>query len=222
MRPGRYHILRIEDTGDGMDRETRDRIFEPFFTTKFTGRGLGLSAALGILTKHGAGILVESVPGKGTVVTLLFRPAPSVKPSAPAASGGGFPGEGTKRVLVVDDEEAVRTILDMILKRAGYETVLAGNGLEGLRRIEAGESFGAVVLDMTMPVMDGVEAFARIRNIHPEMPVLLISGFARSPEASRLSNEPGTLFLAKPFNRDGFLNGLRALLDGKCRVPTNG
>ena len=198
LEPGPYVRLEVEDDGIGMDAETIGRIFDPFFTTKFTGRGLGLSAMLGIVRGHRAGIHVESLPGKGTTFTLLFPASdatvtllvPEAQP-APAMSG---------TVLVVDDEGIIRDLARSALEAAGFRVLEARDGLEAVELFQAGrDSVDLVLLDMTMPRMGGAEAFRRIRDLQPRMRVLLTSGYTQKESMESLSDLPPDGFLQKPF-----------------------
>jgi len=201
LEPGVYARLRISDTGCGMDKETRERIFDPFFTTKFSGRGLGLASVMGIVRSHKGFIHVESEPGRGTRISVYL----------PACAPPGSSGEvemladssewSTKgRVLIVDDEEMVRSVLRRIVERAGFEVEESGNGLDALRRIkEDPDGFSGILLDLTMPRLDGEEAMKQIRLIRPDMPVILMSGFSRSEITERFSKCRISGFLSKPF-----------------------
>jgi two-component system cell cycle sensor histidine kinase/response regulator CckA len=154
--PGRYVALGVTDTGCGMDTLTCARVFEPFFTTKFTGRGLGLSAVMGIVRGHKGAIRVSSEPGKGTTFKLLF-PASSAAPqslSQPRRKSVGISGHGT--ILVVDDDDGVLFIARAILERLGFTVLTAADGMEGLEMYKARMAeIACVLLDLTMPKMDG-------------------------------------------------------------------
>jgi PAS domain S-box-containing protein len=214
LEPGHYVALRVEDDGCGMEADTLARIFEPFFTTKFTGRGLGLAATLGIVRSHGGGIAVRSVPGGGTTMTVLFPPSQSVvpetdggdSPSAPKWTGGGT-------VLVVDDEPSVRKLVRAALSRNGFAVIEARNGAEGVvMALDPAGEVDVVVLDLTMPEMDGREALAVIRERRPDLPVLLSSGYP--PEEVDLKRAPGepTDFLKKPYGPSELLDAVSGLL----------
>jgi CheY-like chemotaxis protein len=183
-----------------MDSERRRRVFDPFFTTKPAGHGLGMAAVLGIIRYHGGAISIESTPGGGTCVRVVL---PLVE--APVAS---YAADGRSErpaplasgcVLVVDDEPAVRRIARVALESSGYAVIEAGDGEEALatfRRVRAGVS--AVLLDMTMPRLSGSETLRQLRGLAPDLPVLLMSGFAE--EEFSATDTPGrTAFLAKPF-----------------------
>ncbi|HJV21197.1 MAG TPA: GAF domain-containing protein [Holophagaceae bacterium] len=198
--PGAYAYLEVEDSGCGMDEVTLSRIFEPFFTTKFTGRGLGLAALVGIVRGHRGALRVRTAPGQGTLFR-IYLPALSLPPQAahqpPAVQGPAAPG----RVLVVDDEEIVRSVARQALEARGYEVIEAADGLDAVREVEArGPEISLVLLDMTMPRLGGEGAFRRIRELRPEMPVILSSGYTEQDALSRFQ-EPGLRgFIQKPYS----------------------
>ncbi|MGH7560121.1 MAG: hybrid sensor histidine kinase/response regulator [Gemmatimonadales bacterium] len=199
LAAGRYVRLTVRDTGCGMDPATRPRIFEPFFTTKFTGRGLGLAAVLGIVRAHRGGLALKSSPAEGTEFSVFlpvaFRDAPTVQ--EPVRLPPAARAQGT--VLVVDDEEHVRGLARRALERAGYQVLLAGDGAEGVKVFqEVGESVDVVLLDVTMPVMDGRQALEAIREIDPGVRIVLSSGFTEHDLSARGETD-GVRFLQKPY-----------------------
>ena len=192
--------VEVSDTGCGMDEATRARIFEPFFTTKFTGRGLGLSAVQGIMRGHGGAIKVYSQVGRGTTFKVLF-PALDAPASAGAEADAGPAGFGRGRlVLVVDDEEDVRVMARKCLERAGFRVVEAADGRAGLAAYRArAADVALVLLDWTMPRMDGAEAFREMRRASPDVRVVLTSGFAQEDATSGFAGKGLAGFLRKPF-----------------------
>jgi two-component system cell cycle sensor histidine kinase/response regulator CckA len=202
IEPGHYVVLEVEDTGSGMAPDTLSKIFDPFFTTKFTGRGLGLAALLGIMRGNRGGVQVRSELGKGTCFSLWF---PLTKravrlPEVPAQDPSAFRGEGT--ILVVEDEESVRTVLASILQHMGFEVLTSTNGEEGLNTYrEHAQRIRLVLMDLTMPRMGGVEASRHILDEHPEACIVLMSGYVQNP-AQGLPEARGIKgFLKKPYLR---------------------
>ncbi len=199
---GDYVFIEVSDTGCGMTADVRARIFEPFFTTKFTGRGLGLAAALGIVRGHRGGLKVYSEPGKGTLFRLLLPLAPgavapaSVEPSGPAADVW----RGSGRILVADDEETVRAVVARLLESLGFTVTVAADGREAVRIFEADpKAFVMVVIDLTMPHLDGTEAFAHMRRLQPAVRVLLMSGFSEQDATVTFAGKGLAGFIQKPF-----------------------
>jgi len=213
LLPGLYVTLEVVDTGCGMDEETRLRLFDPFFTTKFSGRGLGLSAMLGILKAHNAGIRIQSKVGAGSSFKLFFpasavqgvpEPAPEPLPSVPGPTGN---------ILVVDDEPDVRETVAELLGSLGYRTLEARDGLDALERFEAdGPDIALVIMDLTMPRMDGREAVARMRLLDPEVRVILCSGFNEADATRGFPEVHHSGFLQKPFTFQNLKDAVRMAL----------
>jgi PAS domain S-box-containing protein len=215
FQEGEYVFLEVRDTGCGMDRETQRRIFEPFFTTKFTGRGLGLSAILGIVRGHKGALSVYSEKGQGTTMKILLPTPERKRPSEDLLLHPGFDPNwrGTGTVLVVDDEITVRNVTKRMLAKAGLEALTAADGEEGLKVFLSNrEAIRLVILDMTMPRMDGAEAFEQIRRIDTEVPVLLMSGYSEA-EATQKFEAPGLSgYLQKPFGTSTLLGKIQSIL----------
>lgn len=213
LAPGEYVSLEVADTGAGMTPETQARIFDPFFTTKATGRGLGLAAVLGIMRGHRGTIGVRSEPGRGATFHLLF---PAVDRTPPPGAAEAVPAEqwtGRGRVLVVDDEPSVRKATARILDLLGFEAVQAADGREAVeifRRAPA--SFVLVLLDMTMPILDGVQTSTELRQIRSDLRIVFMSGFNEQDSIIRFSGEGLTNFVQKPFDMEVLRNALREVL----------
>ncbi|HEX5101646.1 MAG TPA: ATP-binding protein [Polyangiaceae bacterium] len=196
--PGPYIVLDVSDDGIGMDEETRARIFDPFFTTKFKGRGLGMATVLGIVRGHRGGIRVESREGVGTRTVVLF-PARAERGSQIPVSAGGTRGT----VLVVDDNEAVRTLVHRALGVAGYRTLQAADGAEGVRVFERHQrEVSLVLMDVDMPGMNGFEAADRILALVPGTPILMSSGY--QVEVAQVERR-GLGLLEKPYDSERLL-----------------
>jgi PAS domain S-box-containing protein len=212
LKPGLYVCLEVADTGCGMDRDTVARIFEPFFTTKFTGRGLGLAAVLGILRSHDGTIEVESELGKGSTFRAYFPVSEKTIEQA-GADNAPVPWRGTGTVLVVDDEETVRALAARMLERCGFKVVVAGDGREAMEALSQHvQDITAVLLDLTMPHMDGREALEELRKINPNLPVVLSSGYSEHDLAARFGSFAKVAYLEKPYTRAGLITAFRKVL----------
>jgi two-component system cell cycle sensor histidine kinase/response regulator CckA len=201
LTAGPYVLIEVADTGCGMSRETMTRIFEPFFTTKFTGHGLGLAAVMGIVRSHCGGISVTSEPGKGSTFSVVFPSAVGSTPSLPVKRTLSPFGRAEGLALVVDDEAHVRNLVAKILTMLGFSVLTAVDGVEALEQFEReSERLRIVLLDLTMPRMDGEQAFLEMNRINPKVPVVLMSGFSEKLTLDRFVKTKPAGFLAKPFD----------------------
>ncbi|WP_306590328.1 CHASE domain-containing protein [Geothrix sp. 21YS21S-4] len=212
VAPGAFLALEVSDTGHGMSPEVQARIFEPFFTTKFTGRGLGLSAMQGIVRGHKGGIRVYSEIGKGTTFKLIFPAGTRALPHLPEeAEPEAWRGSGT--VLVVDDEEGVRTVAEALLHSMGFDVVTARDGQEALTLFRsAAPPFCAVLMDLTMPHMNGVETYRELRRIDPACRVVLTSGYNEQEAVQSFLGKGLVAFVQKPFQRTDLIQAMRKAL----------
>ncbi|MFQ5738194.1 MAG: PAS domain S-box protein [Acidobacteriota bacterium] len=197
---GPYAFLEVSDTGKGMDKATRSRMFDPFFTTKFAGRGLGLAAVLGIVRGHKGAIRVTSEPGLGTNIKVIFPIHGSGAGEAAQKPDPMEAWKGTGTILIVDDDEASLAVCESLLQALGFQTLTAGNGHDGLRIYERKHrDIELVLLDSTMPVLDGEETSREMFLINSRARILLMSGYSEEQVTSRLSGQDVAGFIQKPF-----------------------
>ncbi len=220
IEPGQYVSLSVTDTGAGMDAATRARAFEPFFTTKPVGQGtgLGLSTAYGIVKQSGGYIWLYSEPGQGTSVKLYLPKVldPLSRPSRPIAVPRG---EG-EILLVVEDEEAVRTLARRTLEEAGYRVLEAATGRAGLELI-LGTEIHLILCDVILPEMSGHELGRRVAAIRPDIPILYMSGYPGPEVVERGLIAQDAPFIEKPFTASGLASAVRGLLNQRRAAPSS-
>jgi CheY-like chemotaxis protein len=213
-RPGRYVCLGISDTGCGMRPEVQDRLFEPFFTTKEVGKGtgLGLAVVYGIVRGHGGFINVYSEEGQGSTFRVYL---PAIQLAVEAGEVEALePPTGTETILLIDDEEAVRELGQRILERCGYTLLMAEDGFRALEVYQAhrGE-IALVVLDVVMPQMGGRECLRRLRQLDPQVKVLISTGYTANSSVQGLVSEGALGVVEKPFLPQDFAIAVRMALD---------
>jgi two-component system cell cycle sensor histidine kinase/response regulator CckA len=216
LSEGRYAFLEVADTGCGMDEETQRKICDPFFTTKSAGRGLGLPVILGVMRGHGGAIRISSERGKGTAFRLIFPASTSTVEQIEASSPpvAGWRGSGT--ILCVDDEEMVRAVAKRMLEQLGFNVLLASNGAEALAIFRDNlETISCVVLDLTMPRMDGIETLAVLRRISGEVKVILSSGYSEHEISKRVAGKGFSGFIEKPYRLSELGDKLRNVLEAR-------
>jgi len=212
LAPGRYIRLRVIDTGTGMSPDVAQHAFEPFFTTKDTGTGMGLAAVYGTVREHEGSVELRTEPGRGTTFTLYLpvttkEPAPSPQP--PVAVDQAERG----RILVVDDEPAVARVARDVLMGVGYDVDVCEGGRAALERFGP-DRYDIVLLDITMPDVDGVEILRRLREADPRARVLLMTGHASGTVRERLRDYPDVSILSKPFSNERLALAVRRSLRG--------
>jgi len=211
---GLYVYIEVADTGCGMTKEIQNKIFDPFFTTKFTGRGLGLAAVIGIVRSHKGVIKIYSEPLRGTTFKVMF---PVIKlqiedTEKEKTKQQLWSGQGT--ILVIDDEKTVRTVAKAMLNKLGFNVITAEGGREGIEIfISHKEEINAVLLDMTMPDMDGEETYRELRRVKSNIKVILSSGYNEQEATDRFSGKGLSGFIQKPYRVDELMETLQKIME---------
>jgi CheY-like chemotaxis protein len=215
--PGRFVRLKVSDSGCGIPPENLPRIFEPFFTTKEPGKGtgLGLATVFGIVKQHNGWLQVRSEVGRGTTFEVFFPASETPPATAPVPTEKSQLPGGSETILLVEDEQAVRTLTRIVLERYGYTVVEAADGVAALDVWAQNESRVALLLtDMVMPEgVNGQELAAKLQAEKPELKVIICSGYSTELAGRELTLRPGQSFLQKPFPPDQLLEAVRKLLD---------
>ena len=212
---GDYVFLEVQDTGCGMDEAICERMFEPFFTTKFTGRGLGLSAVQGVVRGHDGAILLDTKPGQGTVFTLLFPAIDPLDSAARTEQRQVSKRSGTGTVLLVDDEQIVRNLAHKMLERFGFTVLPAADGHQAVEQFRAqGQDICCVLLDLTMPGMDGMQVLTEILAMQPSAKVIVSSGYAEDDIKERCAGLPLAGVVQKPYTVANLRQAMRRALEG--------
>jgi len=214
---GCYARLEVADDGCGMDEEIQRRIFEPFFTTKFTGRGLGMSAILGIVKSHEGALQMSSSPGKGSNFVVYF-PVPVENEQtegacmpcpAPSTVASGF-------ILLVDDEDGLRAIGAALLSAMGFSVVTASNGREAIEVYrERSAEIDVILLDLVMPEMGGVEAYQKLRGINRQVPVLICSGYGIEGVLDSIDADRNVRCIQKPYKPEQLRSTILDVLESR-------
>lgn len=218
--PGSFVFLEVSDNGCGMSEETLKRLFDPFFTTKFAGRGLGMSAVMGIVKLHLGALFVESEPGKGTSIKVLFPFMESALPDIDQEVVSPLPEKAadtesqlTGLALVVDDEKAVLKICTKMVALCGFKVITASDGIEAVAKFrDNADEIAVVLMDLTMPNMDGIAAMGEIFSIRPDVKVILASGFNEEELGERITSQAPSGFIRKPYSVKALEAELRRVL----------
>ncbi|MBL9023190.1 MAG: response regulator [Myxococcales bacterium] len=215
LAAGDFVHLSVSDTGCGMSPDVKAKLFDPFFTTKQSGRGLGMSAVLGIVRAHRGAVRVESEPGRGTSFRLWFPSTWQAK-AAPPSPVPPVKWRGAGTVLIVDDDEAIRLALRTLLTEMGFATAIARDGAEALAVFDSQQDeVVLVLLDLTMPVMNGAETFAALTARRPDVPVIVMSGYTEQQAVDGLVEGERTAFLGKPFAVEELEAAVKVLLGSR-------
>jgi signal transduction histidine kinase/CheY-like chemotaxis protein len=212
--PGQYVCLEVTDNGCGMDDETKLRIFEPFYTTKFTGRGLGMSAVLGIINTHGGRMQLVSKPGQGTTFK-VYLPAIISEYDEMRLTAPSEPWRGSGTILLAEDEEQIRMVAKELLQIIGFTVIEASNGKEALELYQKHvPDISLVITDMGMPNMNGYELFHELKKLNTNLPIVISSGFGDVAVSSHIAPEDIAGIISKPYTFDLLREVLKGVVEG--------
>ncbi len=215
-----YVFIEVSDTGIGMDPVMIDRIFEPFFSTKFTGRGLGLAAVLGIVRGHSGAIKVYSEPGRGTCIKILFPVSAYDAKAVPAQSltDSDEPTRFSGTILLTDDDPAILSVARRMLDKLGFSVLTAHDGIEALDRFERYQNvIDCVILDLTMPNLDGIETFRKMKQVKPGIRIVMSSGYNEQEVTQRFTGRGLAGFIQKPYRFDELHAVLKSVFSDSSR-----
>lgn len=231
VEPGHYLYVQVSDTGCGMTEEVQSRLFEPFFTTKFTGRGLGMAAVLGIVRRYKGTIFIQSQPGSGTTIRVLIPISTLVQTATGLRAHSEewvdtahlFQNQAERTIMVVDDDEAIRTTFSLVLEQEGFNVIPAQHGQQALDIFAArSDDFDCIILDLIMPEMDGEQTLYKMRHLRADIPIILTSGYSETEIQSRFLDESPTAFIQKPFQVTSLLKTIQKVLQRAAhRHPQN-
>ncbi|MCP4247521.1 MAG: PAS domain S-box protein [bacterium] len=217
-------FVEVEDTGCGISQTARAKMFDPYYSTKCIGRGLGLAVVQGIVLSHGGALQVRSTPGTGTTMTVVLpttarRPKSTDRPDRRRATE---PAHAHSLILVVDDQEVVRTVTQRSLEQYGFRVLTAENGGRAIERFaERPQDIDAVLLDLTMPDMNGMQVFRQMRAVRPDLPIVLTSGYDESDAAREVGQEPHSCFLPKPYAPRELVDAITAVINDGLEAPAD-
>ncbi|MEA2077659.1 MAG: response regulator [Candidatus Marinimicrobia bacterium] len=217
LEAGNYVVLHVRDTGMGMEKEVLDKIFEPFFTTKQAGKGtgLGLSTTYGTINAHNGSIFADSIPGEGTIFHIYF-PISDLKPKKAVVKKAKTSRNSVEggTILVIDDDEAIRRMLIKTLKYVGYDVLDTDSGQVGIEMYKKEKNkISAVILDVIMPKMDGVQIFKALKKINPDVAVLVSTGFASNKQTIALKELGVEGFLKKPYRQSELVDAVNKVVN---------
>jgi PAS domain S-box-containing protein len=212
IQAGRYICFEVTDNGCGMDDETRRKIFEPFYTTKFTGRGLGMSAVLGIIKAHNGALQLKSQPGHGTTFRVYLPVQPSISETEAPQTAASAPWQGSGTILLAEDEVQVKFIAKAMLETLGFNVLDAANGKEALELyLQNTSDITMVMTDMGMPVMNGYDLFYKLKQLNPQLPIIISSGFGEGDIISKIPSEEIAGLINKPYRFEQLREVLRGV-----------